>query len=364
MIPRRLQAKLYRLSCAGLLCAALASAHAAPASNAPTSTTLTCNYPMWNNPGVSDRISNTGTSVKVDIGVNRNLGGVGAELTLTNRANPNPVNILEARSAGGAGWQFTSFLHTYDGNQLIFNQAAGNSIGSQWGYAQSFVNGGSYLNATNWAPNYSDTFNGVGQSPCAPTARTVVFDDGALDIGTGLFSSAYGSGISVTHAYSLRSRVNQYWQMYMPLHALYLNRAIARAGSMRFYIIGNTGWRYGPVYPFNDFTLPSTYASSGPDGLGNTSWQITTSASRVVMVWNIWGQDVGISIPLVNGGTLRLAKTIYCTNPASDSCGSIDWQTNSRWVPNASFPAGSVRQYSYTYYFGTLQQLAAVGLGL
>ncbi|MBA3920203.1 MAG: hypothetical protein H0X31_00270 [Nostocaceae cyanobacterium] len=332
---------------------------------------LTCNYPLWQKPPSTDVKNIVGSEVSVNIGVNRDLGGVGVQFDLINNNSPqSPVGILEARSAAGSGWQ-TSFLLTDQSSNriIVFNQASGNSINSQWGYGNTF----SGLAAVSYNPIVSDHYHpdrdfsrSVATSPCLNPSTGYLFEDGRLHIGTGTVQTSFGSAITITNQYTLRSRYDQYWQSWTAEQAFYIDKQIASQGNMRVYLrgYGNT-WLEGPIQPFNSYNI--VHASSGScnsNQLG-CSYQ-TDNLSYAVFVWNILGKDIGIAVH--RGGNpfyanLNMVKTgiSSCFDPANHHCGSIDWHTVITNTAPISIPLNSERSYDVTYYVGTIQQLASLG---
>ncbi len=305
----------------------------------------------------------------IDIGISGRYGGVGVEFWLGSEpfSASSVINILEARSSAGAGWQFSSFTTAYDGPQFIVNQASGNSRGYQWGFSTVYNTNKTYtLNATNWAPNYTDRFDLFGTSPCelydSVSNPTLMFDEGKMKLLALRRWTPDGFAIAITNAYSLRSTVDQYWRDYLPAHAFYLNRGVAREHNLRLYLVGPT-WSEGPILPYQT-GLTVQHAWLGYDTANNPSWVIDASASYAVFVWQIGDLDAGVAIPLVNGANMSLEETVYCDDPLNDACGSIRWLTLQHMTLNAAFPLGSIRTYEFSYFVGTPQQLAYLGFPL
>jgi len=101
-----------------------------------------------------------GSEVVVRLGISADFGGVGVVFELARKRQDGSVgaavNILEARSAAGCGWQ-TSYGFTYTdaaghARSAVFNQAAGNSTPYQWGYGNDYFE----LAAFHWNPAVSD----------------------------------------------------------------------------------------------------------------------------------------------------------------------------------------------------------------
>lgn len=331
------------------------------------SSLLSCNYPWSNKPPVTDSLAISGSRAKVKVGLNKQFGGVGVQFALINNAFPDkPVDVIEARSAAGAGWQYTEFVSAYDGNEVIINQAAGNSLGSQWGLSEDFSTSSTTINPLNWTPFYQDSFNSKGVSPCVGTSG--YFDLGAVTlIGQPFSIPNNGTGVKLSHKLTLQSIVNQYWQNVLPVKALYLSRHVGRDGNMRVFIQGKSGWQIGPIYPYDrwaeDDLIDQFGISHGnliipiQGGSWSTIWD---PIDHIVLVWNIFGLDIGLVIAKPNGASLRLQENVYCTD-MKDECGSIDLITFHGNEPNASYLKGATRQYTTTYYIASMQQLKAMG---
>lgn len=324
--------------------------------------TLTCNYPWPAIPPATHTISKETSNVKVNLGFSSTFGGVGVKFELINKENNSSIDILEARSAAGAGMQYTGMVYPDSGDGGLINQASGNGLGSQWGYSNdlqvSEQSGITTLFSNNWAPNYSDTWGGRGTSPCVNTA--VSFDEGRPTVTAKLENVSDGSVIHVTSSYTLKSLVDQYWKIYVPASGFYLNRAIARQNNLRVYLFGKDGWQEGPIYPYDDFSI------THGERIDNPGWRllyhIQTSLKHVLFIWNINGKDIGILVPDIPfGATLRLGDKGYCDDKNNDSCGAVDFGTNDGIPINVSFPKGQERTYSYDYIIGTPDQLAKYG---
>lgn len=323
---------------------------------------LTCDYPWAAIPPVTHTLSKETSDVEVNLGFSSTFGGIGVKFELINKQNPTPVDILEARSAAGAGMQYTGMVYPHSGEGGLVNQASGNGLGYQWGYSNNLqvseANGVATLFSLDWAPDYSDTWGGRGTSPCADSA--VSFDEGKPTVTAKLENVSDGSVIHIISSYTLKSLVDQYWKIYVPASGFYLNRAIARQKNLRVYLFGQDGWKEGPIYPYDDFSIMHG------DRYDNPGWrllyQIHPSLKHVLFVWNIKGKDIGILVPDIPfGATIRLADKVYCDDKNNDSCGSIDFGTNDGIPVDVSFPKGQERTYSYDYVVGTVEQLAEYG---
>jgi hypothetical protein len=238
-------------------------AQAVPPSSVPNNQVLTCGNPTDANAilPATDTVSLAGSGFSVSFGLNRDYGGVISSFKLTRTgSNGGSADVIEARSSAGAGIQsgYAIFAYSPPHTNLLFNQGVGNSPGYQWGYGTDLVLGSSpsssYANASSWTPVYNDTYdsNSVvhGSSPCAPMAPyTNIFDDGALDFAMAQSATVAGTAVLMTHQYSWRSRVDQFWSIQYYYHALYLSRRVARMGNLRLYVHApNTGID-GPIHP-------------------------------------------------------------------------------------------------------------------
>jgi len=359
-----------RLSSLLIILTLFLSAFPAQASTRhPVRPDLTCYY-TWNTlPPVTHRLVLAGDPASLDIGISSAFGGIAVELWLDpDQLDDSPaVNVLEAKSGSGSGWQFTGHTTTYDGYQLITNQAAGNHRGYQWGYSTTYTsNKLNALSGTNWAHNDIDSFDHIGTSPCelfnATNNPVMAFDEGQLNLSAARRWTPTGFALSVRNAYSLHSLVDQYWYKYLPTQALYLSRSVARQQQLRLFLVGQD-WVEGPLVPYQA-GLTVQHSILDIDSEGNISWLISEEVTYAVFIWQIYGQDIGMAIPMTNGANLSLEQYVYCDNPADDTCGSIRWITNAETSLNASFPNGSTRTYAFEYQIGTLTQLEFLGFHL
>lgn len=333
-----------------------------------TSSALTCNYPLWAVPPVTDTVTLRGTSVTARVGLNHDLGGVGVRFELINNAAPlAPLDILEARSAGGSGWQ-TSYLLTDQGRDqiIVFNQAAGNSGGAQWGYRTRYRRTAAGLEATGWCPIWSDHFHphrdfgiGVSTSPCGANPG-YHFEDGRLRLLLGTVPTAHGRVVQITSEYAYRSRSDQAWASWACEQAFYLNKSVARRADLRVYLCGrNDAWREGPIRPADDYTI--RHGIGACDGAG-CHFHIDPLA-YALLVWQVGGRDVGVAItrPDPFDAHLNMAKTGISGAGTSDAYGSIDWHSVLAAPTPVRIAQGAERRYGMTYSIGTLPQLADLG---
>jgi hypothetical protein len=334
-----------------------------PAS-AGVNTNLSC-YGAWaadlpdtNTWGVS------GTSVGVHVGANANFGGIGTQLGLSNLANGSPyVDVLEARSGTGAGWQTSYWLKDPSSDKyIVFNQAAGNSIGYQWGYKNSFPG----TAALDWNPIVSDHLQHGGLvgpqtnfSPCAGTGY--MFDYGKVHYGLGTSYTILGNAVALTNQYQLQSQYNQFWSQWALEQAMYLSKNVATMGNLRMYFAWKNGTHTGPVYPYqNSFSVPG--ASSSACGYDGCQFHLS-NLSYMVMVWNIFGLDVGVAIPTssIAQPLLNTETHTYCADVNNPVCGSISLHLYQTVENNHSRTTGQVNSYGVDYRVGTNTQLGLLG---
>ncbi len=320
--------------------------------------TLTCGA-AWNQALSSDvQVGMIGTNVTSVVGVDTKFGGVGAKFELLNQSSPgNYVNVIESRSGAGAGWQTSMLVKDAPGGvgTIVFNQAAGNSTPTQWGYANTYGTNGSNLYALGWNPVSSDHIHAtsVVHSPCIPNGY--VFDDGAVDILGSKVATPHGNALVWKNEYRYRSRVAQSWPSVSVEQALYLSRTVARNGNLRLYLRRGTV-QHGPFKPFDAFSIPGAICNQT-----NGSHCNTLRYDYALFVWNIFGRDIGVAIPDLNQVSMNLETRTYCADAANDSCGNINFHS---WVKNGgadTTTVGEVRAYSQRYYVGTLSQLADLG---
>ena len=165
-------------------------------------------FDKWSIPPATHAKTIDGSEVSVNLGIAGDFGGVGVTFELVNKSKPDQsVNILEARSATGCGWQ-TSFLFTDQSKDqiIVFNQAAGNSVAYQWGYQNDYDE----LAAFHWNPVVSDhTHPHRDFSHSIPTSpydhNGYWLEDGRLHIGTNPIPS--GSGERGRHHQSIHTPV-------------------------------------------------------------------------------------------------------------------------------------------------------------
>lgn len=367
---------------------ATGAAMAAPASNAAVNTSLTCGTVADGNTVLptTNIISAQGSDVSLQVGLNINHGGVATQFILGNRNVAGAtVDVLEGRSTAGKGMQFQTFFRQGDNQTFTFRQGAGNAATFQWGTGNNYVGGDYYLNAIDWTPIINDTYNGQATSPCPGNSGPFLasVDNGALDIAAAPIPTSAGNAISMTAAYTLQSKFNQYWwssgMAWQAQHAFNLSRVTATNGDLRFYLGTRGGSVAGPYRIHQDGEVARLAAenptavvlgSNGSDVNRNESALVVGATGRyAAFVWNLWGQDTVVVVPNVsNGGTLLKSGNSYpglaaCPNGTTNAfCGSMTWLTNILNAPGSyQIEAGGQRQLASTYYIGTKAQVTALG---
>lgn len=200
-------------------------------------------------------------------------------------------------------------------------------------------------------------------------------------LATGTLSTAHGDGVAITHLMTLRSRDNQSWNaMWRVDNAFYANRPNAVNGNLRVYIKGKGGWALGPLFVSNRnfYTGAQGHAACGAFPEGGHGWacnfgSLFSSADServdyVVLVWNIFGKDIGIAVPQRTNGSgpnagfgIMLHPDVYCSNPDDKNCGNVSFHSIIEDVASKSIAEGAVRNYQQDYRVGTLPQLKDMG---
>lgn len=347
-----------------------------PPLTAPIGSQLTCSFPIAAVPPTTHSLQLSGTSAGLFLGVSAPFGGIGTSLSLQSLTPPHAsLDVLEARSGAGAGFQFADWILAPNGVSLLTNQSAGNARNAQWGLAQSFSQpSSSSLLAVDWAPRYTDTWtqpNGssVGTTPCEPFDSglnpSVAFNAGAVDWTAQVLPTAAGSAVHLSACYSQMSLANQYWAFYRPWYAQYFSRRIASEHDLRVYLGGPT-WSEGPIRPQHPgFSVlhGSRDGNATPSGMWDW-WNLASDTQYILLVWRVGNNDLGVAVSLQGEGAwLRMEETIYCDDPGNQDCGSIDIATVGPGTPNASFPVGSLRTHCQSYHMGSPAELASLGFG-
>lgn len=331
-------------------------------STVPVDLSLTCGTGHNTALPVTDAWSISGSNVSARVGVNRNFGGIGVELTLSGTSQiSNGINVVESRSGAGAGWQ-TSYwgLDVPTNHIYVMNQASGNSTNSQWGFHNGFANMAqtlwNVLPSDHYSPDGTFGDTSIGTSPCNNNATS--FDYGKLAFELGRRSTSVGTAVSIKNQYALHAKIAQNFSRWGLEQALYLNSKVARDNNLRAYFVGKNGWKEGPISLWKDFSISH---GSGSCESNKCDYGITDVA-YAVLVWNINGVDVGVAIPSTKGMIVSMGKTEYCTNSADITCGNIAIH-NYLDLKESGFHAnvGAERIYGVDYSVGTPAELRALG---
>lgn len=323
---------------------------------------------MLNKVGLNEKLVSThtlglaGEEVGLRVGFNAKFGGVGTEFTLIN-VGKGEANILEARSAAGAGMQTVQGCYSYGikREDILFNQGCGNSVGEQWGLDVDLVKGSvpgiEWINQRDWVPLYSDSrqVKGSNAEGTSPEVRNVaLLDYGKMDAAMSL---APNGAILMTHSYSYRSLYDQYWLYQYYGHALYLSRLVARQGEARMILKRKGGGSiYAPFIAYG-FKVTGLPLCSGSENV----YCVPSDIAYIMLVYTIFGKSVGVVMETPGLVQLRLNDKAYINDGNAWGSGSIDIQNNSKWDTDARFPKGSVRNYSVNYRIGTIEQLKEIG---
>ena len=345
---------------------------------------LSCGYDAIGPLGANHTGSFVSQAFTVTLSVDANYGSIGTGIYLTNNASGQGVNLVETRSGGGAAWQTSYYFYDQSADQLlVFNQGAGNSVGSQWGFGTRVTE----LTSSNWIPLWSDhirpdfkkqSFSGsqTGTSPCLNTSYAV--DEGRNSLNATPIETPLGTIVHVVNNYQLKSRWPQNWPDYTSEQALYLSAQTARSGDLRVYLKGTSGWLEGPIRPYErDFSVnpvrlrEDTVVPACSDDITNgvtrrCGFGIAGDLSYTMFIYNIFGLDIGVVALAIpgQGADLNNETAVLCNDYRNDNCNSINFHTyTTRHVP-VSFPVDHLREHKVEYYIGTLPQLGAIGFNL
>ncbi len=331
----------------------------------PQDATLTCNTESSAALPTTDSWMINGTNVGVRLGVNRNFGGIGVELSLINQSVPaNAVNVIESRSGAGAGWQTSYWAHDVATNRLVvINQAAGNSAGMQWGMHNSFLgmNASSWnlLNSDHYYPSGTFDHSKIATSPCSGTSYA--FDYGKLALDLSKRVTTAGTAIQISNQYTLHAKVTQNFSEWALEQAFYLDRKVAFDHNLRVYLHGRSGWSEGPILPWKDF---SVVHGSGSCNTSKCEYAVSTDIAYGVFVWNINGRDIGIVVPANTAGgfILGVDKLPYCGDSTNLRCGNIALH-NYLNIHKGGYQVdiNAERTYGVNYTIGTIDELKALG---
>jgi hypothetical protein len=335
-----------------------------PTSALLEDTKLTCNTEWGAALPTTDSWRANGTNVSARVGINRNFGGIGVELTLSDSNEPtSAVNVVESRSGAGAGWQTSYWVNDPASNRLIvMNQAAGNSVGSQWGVHNSF----SGMVESRWNPLNSDHYNtlgiknsAIGTSPCSGTGYT--FDDGKLLLNFLYRGTTAGTTILISNQYALHAKTNQSFREWALEQAFYLSKQVAFDHNLRVYFHGRSGWNEGPILPWKNFSI---LHGTGSCGAEKCEYAVNSDVAYGVLVWKIGGRDIGVVIPAnaAGGVILLMEKITYCGDSTNIRCGNISFHNYLDIKRNGyQASAGAERSYGVTYTVGTIDELHSLG---
>ena len=330
---------------------------------------LNCSFTLYASLGSNHLGTYNSNDFKLQIGVDANFGGIGTLLQITNLLNNQSDNLIENRSGAGAGWQTSYYAYDQPSDTMVdFNQAAGNSVEYQWGYATSIVD----LSDTAWKPLNSDhvttswsnssTASTAGTTPCNSSnyQSGYQFDHGRSSIKANALETSSGLVVHVTDSNDIKADINQYWTSEEAEQALYLSKAVAVKDNLRVYLVGKSGWTEGPISPIGSFVVNHQDYSKCVQT--RCIIGIKQDLSYMLLIWNIGGKDFGIAVTNPGLGVqLNSSSTVYCENQDDASCGSIDVHT---WIYNASgvsINKGSIRSLRNEYYIGDLAELANLG---
>ena len=344
------------------------------------STKLTCGMDPVIIPPATHWLSAQGDDAGVQAGFTSTLGGVGMSFQLINPEKPGaPLDVTEARSAAGAGWQFASVATFPWGNQLLSNQSAGNSaLRDQHGYEAHVVTDstsqGSWLHQSTWTPHFSDTYNVIAKSPCEPYKDSITVSNGTLNISMVPVVTTAGKVISARHQYSLYHPKDENWKEWYNLTAFYMSLQVATQNNLRMYVGSKKSqWSAGPLYPGkSDF---ETQTVTDKNGVRHDTTSLVsgfnfinkdfTDADYFVFVWQVEGRDIAV----VNYGALdgSINKSIgwpYCSDKNDPVCGSFAlYTTDKKWASTKypTFTKGSTNTFTTKYLIGTPAQVEALG---
>ena len=327
---------------------------------------LTCNVAGGYSPPADLLLKYLGSDVGVQFGVTTRFGGIGVALNLYD-SKTEPFNIVSAMSAAGAAIQTSYIIVNWNKNWLVFNQAAGNDIGYQWGYGTGFVQKSISLQGTSnplWADHvtqYAISPNGPDRplSPCDLSNTNYMFDAGAPATLLNGTPTSHGTAIRIDNSYAMTSAYDQNWAGFYLEQAMYLdtNAAQTHQSTMTVAVSGPGGVTLDVFSPYEP--VHSCLGSCASDG-SSCGFGANTQYVVVTYVLN-GGKIVGVAVPLHNQGLsfLRGSVSIQLHN----------WMCGTNYPDtSASCPTqianGQVRTYTQTYYVGTPEQLSDLGFAV
>ena len=372
--------------------------------------TLTCNeYPGQGVVPLSQTFTGTWTNAKVTVDTHR--GFIPTELSIGWNGG-NSLQILEARDPAGGSWQ-TAYMGLDGGSNNIWvgNQAAGDMLDGQWGYAASWMNYlGSNLMQSDWSPIYTDHYHpnadwstSVPTSPCPGAGNAARFHDGQVAYYSTMSPTSQGNVVSLHNIFSLRD--TQGWQGFTWFdvdQGIYLLRQPLGYNNGRATVAFHDGSKV-TFYPQEsyqgianstcDWTRPSYTCSM--DFVANSRW-----LDYITFVYNVGGSDIGVAIhrpdntPFAGTLELQLNALVDCpavtnfaaqdpsgcccnsTNGCSNAaavpyvCGNVSWHSlvadSQHTAPGRApdphtFGAGQIIQYHMQYDVGGYGQLLDLG---
>jgi len=307
-----------------------------------------------------------GQTVGVTIGVSADLGGVGVYFGLANLSKDpgTSINVLEARSAAGCGWQTSYLLKDQTNNEqvVVFNQSAGNSATCQWGFPNDFVISAKGLAAKYWNPIVSDTVGGTPTSPLTIPPSGILLDDGILQIGTAVQPTRQGDIADITNLYTLRSRFdNQYWAEWFLEQAFYSNRNIAKRGQFKIYLYDSKKMLLddGISPQLEGFAASYGHFEPHPKDQGIRDFK-TNTITYTVFLWFLPDLDVEIAVLVTPPPEKTCFAHIVLESNRYNGEGSIGWHLFIEHLEPAVFTR-IPREHRVRYQVGTKCQIAGLG---
>lgn len=331
----------------------------------------------------TDYLDLSGSDVRSRIGISRELGGVGVEWEIGSTRSPeSSIQIIDANSAGGAGWQ-SSFIASSEilNRHEVYNQSAGNRA-RVWGYESDFRHSTgktSGLIQKDWTPLHSDAYRNSVVTSEAPEVFTCPgyhsgfrLGDGKTHITSDVVPTEAGDVLRVRNTHLLRSRSDQEWSGFQVHQGLYMLHDIGAQADVRlYYFAANGAVLAGPI------RLADPYDTEIPHSkniVSNDRFQRfgTRPIAYAVLVWTVGPDDIAMAIHMSDPATpfLGTCRTRYplCppeANPANQ-CGNIQWHT--QFYPpipfqdeETTFERGGEYSWEVVYDLGTPEQLAQLG---
>ena len=192
---------------------------------------LNCNLPGGPGPFLAtDSLTFKGSSVWVDVGLNRTIGDVLVHLDLRKPGDKPGENLIDGRSGGGGAWQ-ASFGGTQSIGKIIhYNQSAGNSA-RNWGYEAGLTKSANQgFVQDEWTPLYSNDVRPADAPPSAALTTSPCYGGSDL-LGDGQFSlvpvartaSNSGAVVSLGFRYAIRHQQSTAWSRWQFDFGMYFN---------------------------------------------------------------------------------------------------------------------------------------------